>query len=150
MRRARRPEPTRQNRSPELNAAYTCLAEPKSRLLHLLELELGAKPKDIETIPAALADVFAEVAMTCRSADAFLAEKSRITSPLLQVQGFERGLAWVEQLQSLQQKLNRLHGDLLAELKALDGRWLKAAAEREAQRDIWPELERALPAVWVL
>ena len=48
----------------------------------------------------------------------------------------------MEQLQSLQQKLNRLHGDLLAELKALDGRWLKAAAEREAQRDIWPELEQ--------
>ena len=29
----------------ELNAAYHCLAAPKSRLRHLLELELGAKPK---------------------------------------------------------------------------------------------------------
>ena len=29
----------------ELNAAYNCLLEPKSRLLHLLELELGAKPR---------------------------------------------------------------------------------------------------------
>ena len=28
----------------ELNAAYNCLADPKLRLLHLLELELGAKP----------------------------------------------------------------------------------------------------------
>src|SRR5271169_2956497 len=45
----------------ELNAAYNCLAEPKSRLLHLLELELGAKPKEIQQIPAALADLFAEV-----------------------------------------------------------------------------------------
>ena len=32
----------------ELNTAYHCLAHPKSRLLHLLELELGAKPKDIQ------------------------------------------------------------------------------------------------------
>src|SRR5437868_8581649 len=30
----------------ELNAAYNCLREPKERLLHLIELELGAKPKD--------------------------------------------------------------------------------------------------------
>src|SRR5271167_1774936 len=45
----------------ELNAAYHCLAEPKSRLRHLLELELGAKPGDIRQIPAALADLFAEV-----------------------------------------------------------------------------------------
>ena len=32
----------------ELNAAYNCLLEPKSRLLHLLELESGAKPKDVQ------------------------------------------------------------------------------------------------------
>ena len=69
----------------ELNAAYHCLAEPKSRLLHLLELELGAKPKDVQQIPSALADLFAEVATTCRNADAFLTEKNKVTSPLLQV-----------------------------------------------------------------
>ena len=61
----------------QLNAAYNCLAEPKSRLLHLLELELGAKPKDIQQIPAALADLFAEVANSCRNADGFLAEKKQ-------------------------------------------------------------------------
>ena len=41
----------------ELNAAFNCLADPKSRLLHLLELERGAKPADIQQIPAALADL---------------------------------------------------------------------------------------------
>ena len=80
----------------ELNAAYNCLAEPKSRLLHLLELELGAKPKDIQQIPAALADLFAEVATVCKSADHFLAEKTKATSPLLQVRLFERGQDWIE------------------------------------------------------
>src|SRR5471030_2968047 len=63
----------------ELNAAYNCLLEPKLRLLHLLELELGAKPKDIQQIPSALADLFAEVANACLSADVFLAEKSKVT-----------------------------------------------------------------------
>ena len=84
----------------ELNAAYHCLAEPKSRLLHLLELELGAKPKDVQQIPSALADLFAEVATTCRNADAFLAEKDKATSPLLQVQLFERAQEWVERLRA--------------------------------------------------
>src|SRR5487761_1906688 len=92
----------------QLNAAYNCLAEPKLRLLHLLELELGAKPKDIQTIPAALADLFAEVAITCRNADGFLVEKTKTTSPLLQVQLFERGQDWVEKLNGLQRKLNEL------------------------------------------
>ena len=96
----------------ELNAAYNCLAEPKSRLLHLLELELGAKPNDIQQIPSALADLFAEVATTCRNADAFLAEKSKVTSPLLQVQLFERGQDWVEKLNALQKKLNELREKL--------------------------------------
>jgi hypothetical protein len=122
-----------------LNAAYTCLAEPKSRLRHLLELELGAQPKDIEQIPAELAEVFAGVAKTCRSTDGFLAEKSRVTSPLLQVQWFERGQAWVEALQALRQELGGGQGQLLAKLKALDARWMNLAAE--ARRELLPNLE---------
>jgi DnaJ-domain-containing protein 1 len=108
----------------ELNAAYHCLAEPKSRLLHLLELELGAKPKDIQQIPSVLADCFAEVATTCRNADEFLTEKSKVASPLLQVQLFERTQEWVEQLRALQTRLARLHDQLVEELKSLDALWL--------------------------
>jgi DnaJ-domain-containing protein 1 len=108
----------------ELNSAYNCLAEPKTRLLHLLELELGAKPKDIQQIPSALADLFAEVATSCRSTDTFLAEKAKVTSPLLQVQLFERGQDWVEKLQNLQRKLNELREKLTAELKSLDQQWI--------------------------
>lgn len=107
----------------ELNAAYHCLLEPKSRLLHLLELESGAKPKDVQHIPPALADLFAEVANSCRSADNFLVEKSAVTSPLLQVQWFERAQAWIERLNLLKHKLGGLHAQLLDELKAIDANW---------------------------
>lgn len=107
----------------ELNSAYTCLLEPKSRLLHLLELESGAKPKDVQHIPPALADLFAEVANSCRSADSFLVEKSQVTSPLLQVQGFERAQEWIERLNLLQKKLGGLHEQLIGELKAADVNW---------------------------
>ena len=123
----------------QLNAAYNCLAEPKLRLLHLLELELGTKPKDIQTIPAALADLFAEVANTCRSADGFLAEKSKATSPLVQVQLFERGQDWVEKLNGLQRKLNELREKFSGELKLLDAEWM--AANAVSRRETLPKLE---------
>jgi curved DNA-binding protein CbpA len=123
----------------ELNAAYNCLAEPKLRLLHLLELEIGAKPKDIQTIPSALADLFAEVSMVCRSADGFLTEKGSVTSPLLQVQLFERGQDWIEKLNVLQRKLNELREKLTDELKSLDMQWISADAA--ARREILMKLE---------
>jgi hypothetical protein len=123
----------------QLNAAYSCLAEPKLRLLHLLELELGTKPKEIQQIPTALADLFAEVATACKSADGFLLEKSKATSPLLLVQLFERGQDWIEKLNGLQKKLNELREKLTDELKSLDARWI--SADLASRREILPKLE---------
>jgi curved DNA-binding protein CbpA len=111
----------------DLNAARQHLAEPKLRLLHLLELELGDRPKDIQEIPDKLANLFTGVAAACRQTDAFLAEKARVTSPLLQVNFFGQGLEWVEKLQRLQQNLNLFHQQLLNELHALDETWMQAA-----------------------
>ncbi len=123
----------------ELNSAYNCLNEPKTRLLHLLELELGAKPKDIQQIPTGLADLFAEVANSCRSADGFLAEKAKATSPLLQVQLFERGQEWVEKLQVLQRKLNELREKLMNGLQKLDDLWM--TTETASRTEILAKVE---------
>ena len=123
----------------ELNAAYHCLAEPKSRLLHLLELELGAKPKEVQQIPPALADLFAEVATTCRDADTFLTERGKATSPLLQVRFFERAQEWTERLNDMQKKLTELRVRLTDELKSLDEVWGEAGADSRAA--ILPKLE---------
>jgi hypothetical protein len=124
----------------ELNTAYNCLAEPKLRLLHLLELELGAKPADVQQIPSALADLFAEVATTCRNTDAFLTEKNKAASPLLQVQFFERGQEWVERLRALQTKQAGLHGKLIEELKSLDALWTSQSRSLE-RKSLLPRLE---------
>lgn len=123
----------------ELNAAYNCLSEPKSRLRHLLELESGAKPPDIRQIPPALADLFAEVATVCKKADAFLVEKHGNHSPLLAVQLFERAQTWTDQLNTLQKKLAVLHHRLNDELKLLDEAWMKEnTAPRQA---VLPKVE---------
>jgi curved DNA-binding protein CbpA len=119
----------------ELNAAYHCLAEPKSRLLHLLTLELGAKPGDVQQIPPALADWFAEVATTCRNADTFLAEKNKATSPLLQVQLFEQAQEWIERLRALQTRLAGLYDRLMEELKSLDAWW--TSKSQTGERTAW-------------
>lgn len=110
----------------ELNAAYNCLREPRDRLLHLLELELGNKPSDIQKIPPGTMDLFIEVGQTCRDADAFLAEKAKITSPLLKVQLFERGQDWSDKLNALQQKINAKREELSTELRAMNSAWENA------------------------
>src|SRR5215472_14867333 len=75
----------------------------------------------------------------CHSADGFLAEKSKVTSPLLQVQWFERGQEWVEKLQSLQRKLNELHERLVDEVKQADAEW--PAPDARSKSEVLAKLE---------
>ena len=126
----------------ELNAAYNCLREPKDRLIHLLELELGSKPKDIQRIPPGTMDLFVEVGQTCRDADAFFAEKAQVTSPLMKVQLFEKGMEWTDKLNALQQKINAKRDELVEELKQLNGTWESAPAIGSPERTGQLPLER--------
>ena len=125
-----------QQRYAELNAAYNCLREPKERLAHLLELEQGTKPKEIQDIPPALMDRFLEVSQLCRQADGFLAEKGSVTSPLLKVQMFERAQEWSERLAASQGQISSWHESLLVELRELDARWM-SHGERSAARELF-------------
>src|SRR6185437_10009315 len=127
-----------QERYTGLNAAYNCLREPKDRLKHLLELELGALPKDIQRIPSELMDLSLQVGKACRDADAFLAEKAKVTSPLLQVSFFERGQTFVETLQNLQRSVNTLNERLSEELKRIDTEWESGA---ETRKSLLPRIE---------
>jgi len=101
------------DRYTELNAAYQTLREPKERLLHLLTLETGSKPKEVQAILPGAMDLFLEVAGKCREADLFLAERGRVTSPLLKVQLFEKTQGWVEVLQELLKRIAKEQERLL-------------------------------------
>lgn len=132
-----------QQRYAELNSAYQRLREPKERLQHLLELELGAKPQPIQNIPPDLTKLFLEVGRLCRQADAFLSEKEGATSPLLQVGLFELGQERTAELMALQRQINCRYEALVAELKMIDADWPpdEAGAEVARRRALLPKLE---------
>ncbi len=126
-----------QDRYTELNAAYNSLREPKERLHHLLQLELGALPKDVQRIPSELMDLSLEIGRKCREADALLAEKAKATSPLLQVKFFERGQELADQLQATRQRVTALNEQLVARLKQIDSAWQSG----EPRPALLPQLE---------
>ncbi len=112
----------------DLNAAYNALREPRDRLLHLLELETGQRPSDIQRIPPGTMDLFVEVGQACRDADAFLAEKLAVESPMLKVQHFQRGIEWTERLRQLQGRVNAKAAELESELRTMNDAWAAAPA----------------------
>lgn len=122
---------TAQQRYAELNQAYNCLRNPKERLQHLLELETGAKPQQVQQVPAELMDFFFQVGQLFKQTDAVLAEKARTSSPLLQVQLFETAQEWTEKLNKLQQKLKARQGGLIHELKQLDAQWMDRSQPKQ-------------------
>ena len=122
----------------ELNAAYNCLREPRSRIRHLLELELGTKPSDLTNVPDDLMDLFFSVGKIFREVDTLLADKAHATSPLLQVQLFERCQDRVEQLAALRTMVSDRREVLLRELQALNQNWETAPAKpTEPLLKIW-------------
>lgn len=120
-----------QERYAELNAAYNCLREPKERLSHLIELETGTKPKQVQNVPSDLMNAFLEITNLCRAADAFLTEKDSTTSPLLKLQLFEQGQEWTQRLMSLQGKVNSWREDLMTRLKSSDNEWVPSQDKRQ-------------------
>ena len=129
---------TANQRYAELNAAYQCLREPRERVRHLLELELGTKPSDLTEVPEDLMALFFNIGQGLREVDAFLSEKGHATSPLLQVGFFERGQNWVEKLGILRQTVGVRRNALLEELKSMNAAW-ETAGGRPLTRlqEIW-------------
>jgi curved DNA-binding protein CbpA len=112
-----------QERYADLNSAYQCLRDPKERLAHLLELELGTKPSDLQQVPQDLLELFMEVSGLCRQVDAFLAESGQLTSPLLRVQGFQQSQEWVDKVAELLARVQARYDQMIEEVKSIDGQW---------------------------
>ena len=64
-----------------LNAAQQCLRESRTRITHLLELETGARPRDVVQLPAGVNALFGPVGAACHGADQCLREREAARSP---------------------------------------------------------------------
>lgn len=126
----------------ELNAAFNTLREPRDRLLHLLELEAGARPKDIQRIPPGTMDLFVEIGQACRDSDSFLAKKTEATSPMLRLRLMQEGLAWGDKMQTLQGRVNAKRVEFSDELRALNATWDAAPPVGSPERAATLPLER--------
>lgn len=127
---------TAQERYVELNAAYNCLRETKDRLRHLLQLELGMVPNDIQQTPPELVDLFMEIGQLFRSTDSLLTEKSTARSPLLQVQLFERSQEQADQLVALLKRLNGKRDSLVQSVRQVDATWESSDYRGDALRQL--------------
>ena len=123
-----------QERFTELNGAYQSLLDPRERLLHLAELELGKRTAEVQGIPSDLMTQFLGVGKICREADALLAQKNLETSPLLKVQMFGRAQDQIGELRVVQQQVAQSRERLLGEIRELDYGWDTMDANEKKSR----------------
>lgn len=144
------------DRYTQLNVAYQCLGNPRDRVRHLLELELGRKPDYLDRVPEELMNSFMFVAEILRDADKFLGEKEKAVSPMLQVRLFERAQIFVERLGAVEKNVAGSREKVIRELQALNDseslplqrleeiyrllgyydRWLKQIQERRVRLSV--------------
>jgi DnaJ-domain-containing protein 1 len=107
----------------ELNAAYQCLRDPKDRLHHLLELERDDKLEVLQSISPDTMDLSMQISQFCRETDGFLAEKAKVTAPLLKVQLFERGILLMDRLNLMLGQLDVRREAMIVQLRNLNMAW---------------------------
>jgi hypothetical protein len=130
-----------QARYANLNSAYQCLRDPKERLAHLLELELGARPSDLQQVPQDLLDLFMEASGLCRRVDGFLSENAQLTSPLLRVQGFQQSQEWVDKVAELLARVQARYDQMIEEMKSIDGQWGQEGQQATGRGELLARLE---------
>ena len=104
----------------ELNTAYQCLSHTRDRLLHLIELETGKPPSDVQRIPPGTSDLFMQIGQTCAQAAAFLEKQPQTDSPILKAKRFVEQMEWTDKLTDFQNQLQGISDKLEEELKRMN------------------------------
>ena len=122
----------------EINEAYQCLDDAKCRVRHLIELERGKVPDNVQSIPAEMTDWFMEIGDTCRKVDAFLVKKEKQDSPMMQATLMVEGLALNDEVSALHSRLQKELARVDAELLALCPEWEALDGQGEDRADTLP------------
>ena len=115
-----------------LNAAYTALGTPATRLRHLIELAAPHLLQRSVPIPPELADLFMQMAATRHARESFAQKHAATASPLGRalLAGEKAGVLGA--LTAALARLTAAHDAALAALRALDAAWpVPSAADWE-------------------
>jgi len=88
----------------------------------------------VQRIPRGATDLFVEVARIGRSVDGFLAERRRISSPLLKVKSFEQAMTWTDRLETLRRTVEARRAELVATLPGFNAAWETAPPPGDPKR----------------
>jgi len=124
-----------------INAAYQCLRDPKNRLRHLLMLERGAPPADLQPIEPELMSLFQRVDEVCGRADRILRARRGMTSRLLQVQWLEESQQYLPTLLDLEGEVRAHDQRLQEELRRIGITWTQEDATEISRAALLGRLE---------
>jgi len=120
------------SRYAELNEAQRALSETRSRLRHLIELETGAPPSDINQVPEAVSDVFFEASQAIRPAEAFVRNRPAEQSAMQKVKRMEESLGHMERLKEVHERIQGLCVELEKRLEAMNEEFAGSRERAEA------------------
>ena len=106
-----------------LNAAYHCLRDPRTRLAHLILLETGTGPNEVQTIGKEMMDLSLEIGQACQRADRLHTERVQATSAIRKAQIFQELLMQTERLREITDVLNGRGTELERTIRTMDAEW---------------------------
>ena len=109
-----------------VNAAFRTIANPATRIQHLLKLEFGDPGGG--QIGADLGELFGLIVKVLQNADQELASLSAQSSPILRALAYRKLDGLRQQLEQVERELLQRESGLLAELARLDQSWLENTA----------------------
>jgi curved DNA-binding protein CbpA len=98
----------------ELNEGYKILQNPKTRLLHLLELEGFGAQERFQSVSPEIADLFAETSQAAKKCEQLMNARRLATSPMTKASFYGAELEMTDEIQTLQTKLK----DRMAQVEA--------------------------------
>ena len=119
----------------EINTAFRCLSDLKSRLAHLFEIEFGRGPRSIQDIQPDIAAVGSRVMTVCHGMDLFLKGFKKHSPPMIKARQFKEAMHWMSQCDEVEEGFKPLERQLEMQLMSLDQAWRQNSSHVTRQPD---------------